>query len=201
MFPRLPFEQIVNRFLPVILTIGFLSLIYLFVVMPIEQRREDVIDEIDSLNLKVVALKNQANQRPSIERALKRLDESGNQKYLLEQDAANTAAAALRERLSASIRAGGRGSNCAIESMAEDSEDGADPFASVSVIVELNCDLAGVYRLIHNLESSVPLLYVDQLSLWRKDMRWKPTSPEQHHAPLSVRFRLKGYLSTKEKHT
>lgn len=70
---------------------------------------------------------------------------------------------------------------------------GKEPFERVTIRARLRCSWASLAPILHELESSTPLLFVDEMQVWKQSGYRAPGS-DAVAAFLDVRFDVHGYL-------
>ena len=147
---------------------------------------------IEQLQARDARLRGLLAQQPQV---MRRLAAQGNSDFLLEPSA-ELASAALIQRLQqvvADASPGGRG--CALVNrtpLGDEAQDGR--YRRVTVQVRLRCGNAETLAVLHALESSHPILFVDALGITAQRYFAVPGSASPQQGGLDVSFNLYGYL-------
>jgi general secretion pathway protein M len=186
-----------DRWLALALLLAALGLFYLLAVHPVftqPLREADArIAELQERDARVRALLQQA---PQIEQRLAEIDARGSASGFLAEPTAELATAALiqqLERVVEEVSPGSRG--CAIINRAPlTGEPPPGRYRRVTVQVRLRCGNAETLGVLHALESALPYLFVDVVSVAAQRYFAIPGNNLPQEGGLDVSFDLYGYL-------
>jgi general secretion pathway protein M len=152
--------------------------------------------QIEDLRAQALALRNEARQRPEIERRLAQVSEfeAANPGFLPEGNK-DLATAGLVQRLEQVVKAASpRPEACTVTARTpKDAAPGTkDPYPRVIVQVGLRCGMGELAATLHALESGSPQLFVDNLDILS---RRSYLAAGNENGALDVSFDLYGYLS------
>jgi general secretion pathway protein M len=185
-----------GRFLALVLALITLALAYLFGVhWWFTERHVDIAAEMSDLREQYARFKAKADQKPLIERQLAdvRAYEAGNPAFLPEGDF-DAAAAGLTQRLKQIV--GSHVSDpqrCQIIMNQYSRSTEPDPFERVVIKVRLRCDLEPFAGILYDLESASPMLFVDELAIFRQQGYLVPGQNKLSNY-LDIRFDLFGFI-------
>lgn len=180
--------------------IGYLLLVHWWFVAPHVQ----MAGEIDQLKEQEALFLGAIASRPEIEERLQevRRFESGSPSFLPENDF-DAAAAALYSRLRALVEEKAQvAERCQIASHNPKRSGVEELYERVTITVHLRCDIDDFAAILHALESGKPLLFVDELNIYKQNAPSRPRRPipgamstiQGAGAHLDIRFDLYGYL-------
>jgi len=136
-----------------------------------------------------------AAERPQIQKGLEDVNafEQGNPAFLSEQDF-DSAAAGLTQRLKQVVTGRARDAqSCQIIMNQYSRPTEKELFERVAIRVRLRCSLEEFAPVLHDLESTNPMLFVDEVQIW-KQTGYRAPGSNQVASYLDVQFTLSGYL-------
>ncbi len=187
-----------GRFLALLLLLIAVGLVYVFGVhWWFTERHLAIADEIGDLREQYARFKAKADQKPLIERQLAdvRTYEAGNPAFLPEGDF-DAAAAGLTQRLKQVVAAHVPASDaqrCQIIMNQYSRSTEPDPFERVVIKVRLRCDLEPFAGILYDLESASPMLFVEELAIFRQQGYLVPGQNTLSNY-LDIRFDLFGFI-------
>jgi len=187
-----------GRFLALLLLLIAIGLVYAFGVhWWFTERHLEIADEIGDLREQYTGFKAKADQKPLIERQLAdvRTYEAGNPAFLPEGDF-DAAAAGLTQRLKQVVAAHVPASDaqrCQIIMNQYSRSTEPDPFERVVIKVRLRCDLEPFAGILYDLESASPMLFVEELAIFRQQGYLVPGQNTLSNY-LDIRFDLFGFI-------
>lgn len=185
-----------GRFLALMLALIAVALVYLFGVhWWFTERHLDVAAEMSDLREQYARFKAKADQKPLIERQLAdvRAYEAGNPAFLPEGDF-DAAAAGLTQRLKQIVSSHAADpQRCQIIMNQYSRSTEPDPFERVVIKVRLRCDLEPFAGILYDLESASPMLFVDELAIFRQQGYLVPGQNKLSNY-LDIRFDLFGFI-------
>ena len=187
-----------GRFLALLLLLIADGLVYVFGVhWWFTERHLAIADEIGDLREQYARFKAKADQKPLIERQLAdvRTYEAGNPAFLPEGDF-DAAAAGLTQRLKQVVAAHVPASDaqrCQIIMNQYSRSTEPDPFERVVIKVRLRCDLEPFAGILYDLESASPMLFVEELAIFRQQGYLVPGQNTLSNY-LDIRFDLFGFI-------
>lgn len=178
---------------------GYLLLVHWWFVAPHLAMRS----EIAQLKEQEANFRAAIASRPQIEERLKQVGtfEAASPSFLPENDF-DAAAAALFSRLKALVAEKAEvPERCEVASHNPKRSTAEELYERVTISVHLRCDIDDFGEVLHALESGKPLLFVDELNIYRQaQRRGRPfgrpntTPPASESYRLDIRFDLYGYL-------
>lgn len=187
-----------GRFLALLLLLIAVGLVYVFGVhWWFTERHLAIADEIGDLREQYSRFKAKADQKPLIERQLAdvRTYEAGNPAFLPEGDF-DAAAAGLTQRLKQVVAAhvpASEAQRCQIIMNQYSRSTEPDPFERVVIKVRLRCDLEPFAGILYDLESASPMLFVEELAIFRQQGYLVPGQNTLSNY-LDIRFDLFGFI-------
>lgn len=187
-----------GRFLALLLLLIAVGLVYVFGVhWWFTERHLAIADEIGDLREQYARFKSKADQKPLIERQLAdvRTYEAGNPAFLPEGDF-DAAAAGLTQRLKQVVAAhvpASEAQRCQIIMNQYSRSTEPDPFERVVIKVRLRCDLEPFAGILYDLESASPMLFVEELAIFRQQGYLVPGQNTLSNY-LDIRFDLFGFI-------
>lgn len=155
-------------------------------------RHVEYSSEIDSLRDQLGRFTRVAEMREVYETRLSDLQSNrSDQNLFLEERDFNEAAAAMSERLGLAVDARADNS-CQIVSRQPVRPRVQERYEKVTVNVRMRCGIDDVMSILHWLESSVPLIIVEEMTIVKPRVRRRGS--EQDSGLLDVRFNMSGYL-------
>lgn len=155
-------------------------------------RHVEYSSEIDSLRDQLGRFTRVAEMREVYETRLGDLQSNrSDQNLFLEERDFNEAAAAMSERLGLAVDARADNS-CQIVSRQPVRPRVQERYEKVTVNVRMRCGIDDVMSILHWLESSVPLIIVEEMTIVKPRVRRRGN--ERDSGLLDVRFNMSGYL-------
>jgi general secretion pathway protein M len=188
-------EQGNSRLTAVLLFVVVLIVVYLlafhwFILKHVEYSREisALSDQLGRFN-RVAAMKDVYDQR------LRELQSNRSDLNLfLEERDFNEAAAAMSERLGRSVDARAANS-CQIVSRQPVRPRVQERYEKVTVNVRMRCGIDDVNSVLHWLETSVPLIIIEEMTIVKpRTRRSRRDQQQQDSGQLDVRFNMSGFL-------
>lgn len=181
-----------SRMTAVLLFTIVLIVIYLLGFHWFILRHVEYSSEIDSLRDQLGRFTRVAEMREVYETRLGDLQSNrSDQNLFLEERDFNEAAAAMSERLGLAVDARADNS-CQIVSRQPVRPRVQERYEKVTVNVRMRCGIDDVMSILHWLESSVPLIIVEEMTIVKPRVRRRGS--EQDSGLLDVRFNMSGYL-------
>ncbi|WP_170113433.1 type II secretion system protein GspM [Ahniella affigens] len=190
-----------GRFLAIVLLLIAILLIYfLGVHWWFTARHLEIAGEIESLREQELHFREIAATRKEVEaaHAAVRNYEANNPAFLPETDF-DSAAASLNAKVKQIVARHAPAQNpdrCAIVMNQYQRSNEPERFERVLVKLRLRCDLEPFAAILHDLESSSPLLFVDDLQVFRQQGYLTPGSNKIQNY-LDIRLDVFGYIRTK----
>jgi general secretion pathway protein M len=185
-----------GRFLAIVLLAIALILGYLLGVhWWFTARHVEIAAEVQDLRDRELGFRRTASQRAAIEKRLAevRAFEAGNPAFLSEGDF-DSAAAGLSQRLKQVITAHAKDAqSCQIIMNQYSRPTDKELFERASIRVRLRCSLEEFSPILHELESTSPVLFIDDVQVWKQTGYRQPGS-NQVSSYLDIQFTLSGYL-------
>lgn len=182
--------------------LGYLLLVHWWFVAP----HLAISGEIAQLKEQEARFRAAIASRPQIEQRLQevRTFESGSPSFLPENDF-DSAAAALFSRLKALVAEKAEvPERCEVASHNPKRSVAEELYERVTISVHLRCDIDDFGEVLHAVESSKPVLFVNELNIYRQmtsgargglgSRRARPTPGASGAYQLDIRFDLYGYL-------
>lgn len=185
-----------SRFLALLLALIAVALVYLLGVhWWFTERHLEIASEMSDLRDQYARYKAKADQKALVDRQLAdvRAFEAGNPAFLPEGDF-DAAAAGLTQRLKQIV-----GSHvpdpqrCQIIMNQYSRSTEPDPFERVVIKVRLRCDLEPFAGILYDLESASPMLFVEELAIFRQQGYLVPGQNKLSNY-LDIRFDLFGFI-------
>lgn len=185
-----------GRFLAVVLALIALAVAYwLGVHWWFTERHLEIASEMSDLEDQYARYKAKADQRALIERQLSDVHafEQSNPAFLPEGDF-DAAAAGLTQRLKQIVAAHAPDpQRCQIIMNQYSRSTEPDPFERVVIKVRLRCDLEPFSGILYDLESASPMLFVEELAIFRQQGYLVPGQNKVSNY-LDIRFDLFGFI-------
>jgi general secretion pathway protein M len=158
-------------------------------------RHTEIATEMADLREQEVRFRRIADERPAVEARLAevRQFEAGNPAFLTEMDF-DSAAAGLTQRLKQIVSEHARDAqSCQIIMNQYSRPTEKELFERASIRVRLRCSLEEFAPILYDLESGSPMLFVDELQVW-KQTGYRAPGSNQVTSYLDVQFTLSGYM-------
>lgn len=158
-------------------------------------RHVEIATEMADLRDQEVRFRRTAAERPQVEQRLAgvREFEAGNPAFLDETDF-DSAAAGLTQRLKQIVGAHARDAqSCQIIMNQYSRPTEKELFERASIRVRLRCSLEEFAPILYDVESGSPMLFVDELQVW-KQTGYRAPGSNQVTSYLDVQFTLSGYM-------
>ena len=190
-------EQGNNRLAAILLFVIALIFVYLLCFHWFIVRHLDFGNEISELSTQLGRFEQVAAQMTQYELLLKSLDDrKSDENLFLEGGDFNEAAAEMSERLSQMVNAQALGA-CQIVSRQPVRPRVQERFEKVTVNVRMRCGIEDLKKVLHSLETGVPMVIADEVTVIKPRTRrrsGKAAAPAQ--TALDIRFNMSGYLRT-----
>ncbi|MBE9550004.1 MAG: hypothetical protein IMF09_11410 [Proteobacteria bacterium] len=189
-----------SRLLPVALLLISLIIIYMLGFHWFVVRQVELGEEIDSLESRYRAMKVVTLQREALAERLGKLKTAQMDLDLfLPEMNVNAASAGMTDRLKQVISAEADDrSTCNVVSSQPVRSRVEERFQRASVNIRMNCNIPDFVKVLYKLESSRPMMLVEDLNLYKittRRVRGKAAEPTTTR--LDIRFNLTGYLRTR----
>jgi general secretion pathway protein M len=185
-----------GRFLAVVLLLSTLAVVYVLGVhWWFTAPHLALAEEADSLREREARFRRAASEREAVEKGLAAVQqfENENPAFLDELDF-DSAAAGLTQRLKQVVTARARDAqSCQIIMNQYSRPTDKELFERVAIRVRLRCSLEEFAPILHDLESTQPVLFVDEVQIW-KQTGYRAPGSNQVASYLDVQFTLSGYL-------
>jgi general secretion pathway protein M len=158
-------------------------------------RHLEIAREMADLREQEARFRRIADERASVEARLAevRRFEAGNPAFLAESDF-DSAAAGLTQRLKQIVAEHARDAqSCQIIMNQYSRPTEKELFERASIRVRLRCSLEEFAPILYDLESGSPMLFVDELQVW-KQTGYRAPGSSQVTSYLDVQFTLSGYM-------
>ena len=158
-------------------------------------RHVEIASEMADLRDQEVRFRRTAAERPQVEQRLAgvREFEAGNPAFLDETDF-DSAAAGLTQRLKQIVGTHARDAqSCQIIMNQYSRPTEKELFERASIRVRLRCSLEEFAPILYDVESGSPMLFVDELQIW-KQTGYRAPGSNQVTSYLDVQFTLSGYM-------
>jgi len=185
-----------GRFLALLLALITAALVYLFGVhWWFTERHLEIASEMSDLREQYARFKAKADQKALVDRQLAdvRAFEAGNPAFLPEGDF-DAAAAGLTQRLKQIVSSHASDpQRCQIIMNQYSRSTEPDPFERVVIKVRLRCDLEPFAGILYDLESASPMLFVEELAIFRQQGYLVPGQNKWSNY-LDIRSALFGFI-------
>ena len=185
-----------SRLTAVLMAAIALILVYLLVFHWFMLRHAAYAEELDGLEEQLVRFQSIAAKREPMEAQLKLIRESREDANLfLDEADFNEAAAALSDRLGQMVRTQAQDS-CQIVSRQPVKARTQERYERVTVNVRMRCEVEDFLKILHRLESVVPMVLVGDLNVIkpRAHRARRGRGEEIPSSVLDIRFNMSGYL-------
>lgn len=184
-----------NRTTAVLVLIIALILVYLAGFNWFILRHLEYGDEISDLSAQLDRFRRVAAQRDQIEAQLESLQSRRSESNLfLEEGDFNEAAAGMSERLNQMISTLADDS-CQVVSRQPVRSRVVERFEKVTVNVRMRCTIEDLVRVLHSLETGVPMIIAEEVTIIKPRSRRRVNNRETVESrALDVRFNMSGYL-------
>lgn len=185
-----------NRLTALLLLVIALLMVYLLCFHWFILKHREYSSEISDLSVQLGRFQRVAAQRSLYEGQLQSLqDRKSDENLFLEGGDFNEAAAGMSERLSQMISTQADDS-CQIVSRQPVKPRVQERFQKVTVNVRMRCHIEDLKKILHSLETGVPMVIADQVTVIkpRTRRRTKNQQPAPAANTLDIRFNMSGYL-------
>ncbi len=175
-----------------------LAIIYLVCFHWFVVKHLDYSDHISELRNDVGRFMAATGQRDEIEAQLAVVNDQGqNENYFLTGQSFDSAAALLTQRLKQIITTqADHEQDCQVISNQNVRAREAERFEKVLVKVRMRCNLGDLVKVLHELEGSFPLVFIDGMNIYQRYVNVPGrTARNQNIAVLDIRFDMYGYLA------
>jgi general secretion pathway protein M len=185
--------SLLSRVLAASLLVGALLAGWVLVVAPVIAAYQDVSQEIEERQLLLARYRGLAGQRPALAARLAVLEQQAAKLggYLKGSSDA-LAAAELQDHARAVIEGAG-GSLRSTQILPAAPVDSKVPVRRAALRIQFGIDIEGLQKVLYQLETGQPYLFVDQLTVRQQRMRRSSKEPEQEPL-LDVSFEVFGYV-------
>lgn len=175
--------------LVIVLLVVYLTCFHWFILRHLEYG-----SEIAELSEQLGRYQRVASQRTEYETLLQGLqDRKADENLFLEGGDFNEAAAGMSERLSQMISIQAEDS-CQIVSRQPVRPRVQERFERVTVNVRMRCGIDDLKKILHALETGVPMVVADEVTIIKPRSRRRRASEPEVGQPLDIRFNMSGYL-------
>ena len=185
-----------SRLTAVLMGVIALILVYLLIFHWFMLRHAAYAEELDGLEEQLIRFQSIAAKREPMEAQLKLIRESREDANLFLGEADfNEAAAALSDRLGQMVRTQAQDS-CQIVSRQPVKARTQERYERVTVNVRMRCEVEDFLKILHRLESVVPMVLVGDLNVIkpRAQRARRGRGEEISSSVLDIRFNMSGYL-------
>jgi general secretion pathway protein M len=188
-------ERSNNRQTAILLLVIVVLLTYLLVFHWFILRHVEFGAEISTLSEQLVRYQRVAGQRQMFEEQLVSLQATRSDDSLfLDEADFNEAAAGMSERLGQMINTQAE-NDCQIVSRQPVRPRIQERFTRVTVNVRMNCNVDDLLKIQYWLETSIPMILVDELTVIKqRARRSRRNQAVQEQGKLDIRFNMSGYL-------
>ena len=187
-------EQGNSRMTAILLFVIVVIVVYLLVFHGFILRHIEYSGEISQLREQLGRYNSVAAMRDVYEERLQRLQSNrSDQNLFLEELDFNEAAAAMSERLGQAVDARAANS-CTIVSRQPVRPRVQERYEKVSVNVRMRCGIDDVNSILYWLETSVPLIIIEEMTIVKPRTRQRRRNQQQESGLLDVRFNMSGFL-------
>ena len=191
----LQIEQGNSRLTAILLFVIAVILVYLLGFHWFILRHLDYNEEISALSEQLTRFQRVAAQRSVVEGQLQQLQGRRSESNLfLEEGDFNEAAASMSERLNQMVNTQAEES-CQIVSRQPVKAREVERFEKVTVNVRMRCNVEDLMKVVYSLETGVPMIVVDELTVIKPRARRRSRNKEPvSNVTLDIRFNMSGYL-------
>ena len=188
-------EQGSGKLTAVLLAAIVLILVYLRCFHWFIVRHMEYSEEIASLSDQLGRFERVAAQRDSYQSLLQELQgRRADADLFLDGDDFNEAAAGMNEQLSQMVRTQAE-DPCQILSRQQVRPRVQERFQKVTVNARIRCGIQDLQKIIYSLETSVPMILVEELTVIKpRTRRTSRSEPQPTQTVLDIRFNMSGYL-------
>ncbi len=171
-----------------------LLLVYLLVFHWFVRQHREYSEELGALREQLQRFQIVASQREALQARLGRIRNSEQDSNLFMQEADfDEAAAAMSSRIGQMVRLQADDS-CQIVSRQPVRGREKERFEMVMVNVRMRCNGDDFLQILYSMETSTPLILVDELNIIRPRARRNSRAPTNSQGTLDIRFNVVGYL-------
>ncbi len=191
----LSLEQTNPRRTAIMLLVIAAILVYLLGFHWFILRHIEYSSEISDLSVQLGRFQRVAAQKDKVEAMLADLQSRRSDSNLfLEEGDFNEAAAGMSERLNQMVSTQA-GDDCQIVSRQPVRSRVVERFERVTVNVRMRCEIEDLMQVIYSLETGVPMIISDELTIIKPRARRRSRDPEAvPNVSLDVRFNMSGFL-------
>lgn len=183
-----------SRMTAVLLLVIVVILVYLGGFHWFILRHIDYSEEISQLAGQLDRYQRVAAQREQVEAQLEALQNRRSESNLfLEEGDFNEAAAGMSERLNQMISTQADES-CQVVSRQPVRARVVERFEKVTVNVRMRCSIEDLMRVLHSLETGVPMIIAEEVTIIKPRARRRVNRGTPENVALDVRFNMSGYL-------
>ena len=182
----------ISRLAALLLLAAVIAAGYLWVADPVLAAHRRVDESIAETRDLLGRFEKLAAARPSLEAQAAAVEQTpAATAYYLAGETDALAAAALQARVTALVEGSG-GALASIQTLPSQAEEG---FTRIAIRLQLSSSIESLVRILHGLETGVPLLFLDNLEIQAPGASYAGADPEFANQPLTVAFDLYGYLA------
>lgn len=183
-----------GRWVALGLLVAVLGLVYLAAFHWFVLAHVGYNERIAELQDQLTRFRAAAAQRPELEQQLERVRRyQRTNDYFLREASQGQAAAQLTNRLKQVVASNARTDNsCQVLSTQPQPVREPEQFERVTLEVRLRCDIDDLMLVLHELENGVPLVFIDDVSIYQQRIRARGGG--YRDVFLDVRFKMYGYL-------
>lgn len=180
-----------SRIVAVALLAAAVALPYRLIIAPLQENYQQLTDEVASNRDMLARYQRLADSREALRQQLQTLRENpAAQAGYLTGDSETLVAAELQNLVRTTVeRGGGRLESTQILPA---STEGA--FRRVTLRVRMSSDTDGLFRILYDLESTLPYLFLDGLDIVSRERRSGRGNAQAEAAALSVSYDVFGYM-------
>lgn len=179
-----------SRVLAVAILILALAALYALVVWPLLSQHRAYDEAIADLSYRLGQYRRIAVQGAGLEEALARVEQrQAASSYYLKSTKAALASAELQQHVKAQVDAHA-GELVSSQVVPTESEE---PFPSVALRVHMRGDIRTLRAVLHALEASSPIVFLDEVFITQAARRRQRRGEEAEPNPLDIRFKVTGY--------
>lgn len=157
----------------------------------------DINAQMQELRESELRFRQEVSKRPALEKRLSEVEEfKARNTYFLPEETFDLGAAALSTKLKDAVSQNADTARCSIISTQPQHYGTKELYERVSVQVRLRCDLDDLVKIMYQLETATPLLFVDELNLYQQPIL-DPSLVSGSGGNMDARFDLSGYIRPK----
>ncbi len=185
--------SLLSRLLALGLLGGVLLAAYGLVLAPVIVAYQEVGQEIEEAQLLLQRYRSLASQRPELSARLAGLEQQAAKAGGYLKGPSDALAAAELQDHARAIIDGAGGSLRSTQILPVSAEDSKVPVRRATLRIQLGISIEGLQKVLYELETGQPYLFVDQLTVRQQRMRRRSAEAEQEPV-LDVSFEVFGYV-------